>query len=78
MRQPVDSIEAYWTIDGKIVPLRFTCMGRRVRVADVGRSWKDDEGRHILCMLQDQRVCELVLDAEGLWWFIPPAGPANA
>lgn len=38
-----------------------------------GRQWVDEAGRHVLVMLPDQQVRELLLQAQTLDWVLFPA-----
>ena len=55
----------------------------RVKVGDLwlpvtqGRQWQDDDGRHILIMLDDTKVRTLSLNPQSLTWEITPDQPPD-
>jgi hypothetical protein len=55
---PVE-VEADRTLDGLLRPRAFRWEGRRIAVRSWGRTWDDDDGRHILVMSESGRVFEL-------------------
>ena len=75
MNQPLDEVMARWEKDGSIVPLHFTWKGQTRLVDSVGRSWRDEQGWHILCMAGGSSVYELILNPDLRWEIRPPAGP---
>jgi len=72
--KPVEEISARWEPDGSITPQRFTVLGRVYSVESVGRSWRDEEGYHVLCMAGGDAVYELVLSPDLAWRVREPAG----
>lgn len=56
---------------------------RRIRRHDTwiaisqGRQWQDDDGRHVLIMLDNLNVRELILSARTLRWELAPAQPSD-
>uniref|UniRef100_A0A7C4PLM8 Uncharacterized protein n=1 Tax=Anaerolinea thermolimosa TaxID=229919 RepID=A0A7C4PLM8_9CHLR len=67
MRWPVDEMLAYWEGDGSVSPRWFTLRGEKIRVDSTGRSWRDAEGYHVLCMTHAGAVYELVLTPSAAW-----------
>lgn len=59
-------VEAAIREDGRVNVRRIRLDGRWQAV-EQGRQWRDDEGRHVLIMLNN-RVHELLLSAETLRW----------
>lgn len=61
-------VTAKFDKDGKIIPLRFTWKDRDYVVESTGRRWEDPKGKHILVMVPDGRIFELVYNpSEGRW-----------
>ncbi|MDT8304486.1 MAG: hypothetical protein RRC07_01010 [Anaerolineae bacterium] len=52
---------------GRVRVRRIELDGRWTAVAQ-GRQWLDEEGRHVLVMLPDEKIKELVLSAHDLAW----------
>lgn len=71
--EPV-SVSAHWKLDGSFEPTQFQWRGKVFRVASTGRSWEDENGLHVLCMVHDQ-VYELVFRLQPAGWLLRP--PAN-
>lgn len=67
MKYPVEEILAYWERDGSISPRWFSVHGEKIRVDSTGRSWRDAEGYHVLCMTPVGAVYELVLTPVAVW-----------
>jgi hypothetical protein len=74
MMDRLDQIHARWEADGSIAPLGFTWQDREYTVQSVGRSWRDADGYHVLCMPAGNDVFELLLTPELAWYLRPPAG----
>lgn len=67
------SVSARWKLNGRFEPLQFQWQGRVYRITSTGRSWEDEIGLHVLCMVYDQ-VFELVFRLQPAgWWLRPPA-----
>lgn len=65
------TVEATFSSDGTIVPQAFFVNERRFVVAQQGRRWRDDQGRHhFLVMTPVDEVWELLFDPDELQWFI--------
>ncbi len=47
---------------------RFSWGGKMLPVTSVGRSWIDEDGRHLLVMAAVERVFELLLRRSDLRW----------
>jgi hypothetical protein len=77
MKTRLDEVVAQWKSNGEIDPQNFIWQGRPYHVDSVGRSWRDEEGYHVLCMTADMQVYELILSAQGEWWILPPAEPRS-
>lgn len=61
-------VEIRVSVDGTVTPLRFTWHGSTLRVAQISRTWSDDEGTHWLVMAAfPERVFELLRTGEGAW-----------
>jgi hypothetical protein len=59
---------------GKAYPLQLVSRGATHPVTDIGRRWQDDDGEHILVMLNSNQVCELLQDRQGCWFILPRPG----
>jgi hypothetical protein len=74
----MDAIEvtARFAKDGRVYPQRVTWQGIDYPVESTGRSWQDQEGLHILVMIPNERVLELIFQPEPRLWFLKslPAG----
>jgi hypothetical protein len=64
--------------NGRIEPLSFTSYGRVYPIESTGRSWKDEQGFHILVMVPGERAYELVFMPLELGWYLNQVGPARA
>jgi hypothetical protein len=73
MTGKVDEITVRWEPDGSINPLRFTWQGQDYTVESVGRSWRADDGYHVLCMVAGNLVFELLLTSDLVWQLYEPA-----
>jgi PncC family amidohydrolase len=56
--------------DGKTSPRSFTLDGNELRIEALGRRWEDALGEHILVMLPDQRVFELLYAPLEQAWYL--------
>lgn len=56
--------------DGKITPLRFTWKGSDYLVESTGRQWEASDGKHILVMVPDGRIFELVYNPKEVRWLL--------
>ncbi|MGW8249913.1 MAG: hypothetical protein ACWGO1_04665 [Anaerolineales bacterium] len=65
--EPVEVV-AKFDPNGEITPRSFNWKGADYRVVSVGRRWEDSGSQHILVMVPDERVFELVFQpASGVW-----------
>jgi hypothetical protein len=64
-------VECTFEPDGRVRVRRIQLAGRWLPVAQ-GRQWVDDAGRHLLVMLPDEQIVELVLLAVDLTWRLAP------
>jgi hypothetical protein len=69
---PVE-VEVRLEIDGRPWVRQFCWRGEDNPVTATGRSWVDDDGRHVLVMGQAGRVFELLLRREELVWTLERA-----
>jgi hypothetical protein len=74
------SVEARFEPDRSLRVLAFTWQGRRRLVTSQGRQWEADDGRHVLVMVPEERVFELVFVRESGQWLMrrAPEGRAAA
>jgi hypothetical protein len=78
MRSSAQNVLAQWEKDGSISPRSLTWQGQSLQVVSVGRSWRDEEGYHVLCMTAPGTVYELLLTPDFTWLVRPPAGRTPA
>lgn len=72
-REPAD-VEIRITIGGTITPLRFTWRQTWHTIAQIGRSWADEEGEHWLVMAaQPGLLVELIHTPEDTWLAVQKA-----
>ena len=64
------AIDAGFETNGAVRPRRFTQDQGWLEVSDVGRQWIDKDGRHVLVMVGDRQIYELLLRRESLTWWI--------
>ena len=62
------AVEVTFDRDGKPSIRYFTLLGKRVSVTGVGRTWIDDEGKHVLVMGPSNETYELLLRRSDLAW----------
>jgi len=72
VREPI-AAEVWFEIDGRPRIRRFRWRDVDVPVIGQGRTWVDEDGRHVLVMGPDDRVYELKLDREDLIWYLERA-----
>ncbi len=66
-RQPC-SVDVRASLNGELTPLRFTWDSEWLNVAQVGRTWSDQQGDHWLVMpAAPALVFELVRAPDGRW-----------
>jgi hypothetical protein len=76
MRFRVTEVDATYTPDGWPQPAWLLWEGEWLRVIDVGRRWKADDGIHVLVRVPDSRVFELHTNG-ALWRASVIAGPPH-
>lgn len=67
-------VTAHFNTEGEVTPLRFTWNGVDYLVEDTGRSWQDEEGRHMLVMVPGSQVFELILALPACRWSLKTVG----
>ncbi len=71
-------VNARWKHSGGFSPERVYWQDQSYVVESVGRSWEDDDGFHVLCMLPGAQVTELVFRLNPAGWYARlPAGPGR-
>lgn len=75
--RPLDTLQARWEADGKIIPQRFQLDGVTYTVTSVGRAWRDEAGYHVLCMAGSDEVFEFLLTPGLVWQVRLPAQPKH-
>lgn len=75
MFEPI-GVECHFSADGRVHVRRIERDGRWLPVGQ-GRQWVDNQGRHVLVMLPDESVLEIVQQAETLTWVIRPRAMQN-
>ena len=65
-------VTANFNRDGNLIPLEFIWKGKTYPVISIGRHWKDEKGIHILVMVPDETVYELVFSPQEISWFLNP------
>lgn len=68
-------VKASFDQDGKVQVLSFSWGGSELGVTARGRTWMDDDGRHVLVMVSGERVFELVLRRSDLTWRVVGRSP---
>lgn len=76
MKFSVTEVEATYTPDGWPIPASVRWRGVTLRVIDVGRRWRADDGIHVLVRVTDGRVFELHTNGS-LWRAALIAQPPN-
>jgi hypothetical protein len=66
-------VQARWKRSGGFEPTQFQWDGTVYRVESTGREWEDDQGYHVLCMIQGGKVFELIFHLNPAGWTIRPA-----
>ena len=76
--EPVE-VSARWKHDGKFEPNQFHWRGKMYRVESTGRDWEDESGFHVLCMVPEGQVFELIFHLNPAGWLVkPPNTPRMA
>ena len=63
-------VTARFDAHGQINPLGFVWKGRSYRVESIGRTWKADDGIHILVMTIRNRVYHLLFKPDKACWYL--------
>jgi hypothetical protein len=63
-------VEYRYTVGKEIQPLHFVFAGQIKNVQDIGRRWQDEDGEHMLVMVEEERVFELVFQSLNKQWFL--------
>jgi hypothetical protein len=72
--QPAE-VEARMSPDGSTTPISFSWEGRQLRVAEIGRAWRDDDGDHWLVMPTfPVQPFEILRTPSGEWQVSKPGG----
>ena len=64
------AVDASFEADGAVHPRRFARDQGWLDVSDVGRQWLDNDGRHVLVMVDGRQTFELLLRRASLTWRI--------
>lgn len=79
MRWEPCQVVARWDADGRFEPSQFFCQGTVYQVESTGRSWEDETGMHVLCMVPGGQVFELVFRLQPAGWLVRSTeGPRRA
>lgn len=70
--EPV-AVQVWFEADGRPRIERFRWRGDDTVVTAVGRTWVDDDGRHVLVMGPDDQTYELRLARGDLVWYLERA-----
>jgi hypothetical protein len=62
------AVDARFDQDGGVRVASFTWRQTQLLVVAAGRTWLDDDGRHLLVMVTGDRIYELVLRRSDLSW----------
>ena len=74
--EPIE-VTARFDEHGTITPLQFAWKGGNYRVESTGRRWQDEAGQHILVMLSNGHIYELIFNPGDGRWYIRQAGPKH-
>jgi 3-oxoadipate enol-lactonase len=72
--EPIEVI-AHFSQQGVITPSQFSKKGGTYHVQSTGRYWRDDVGYHILVMVLDDQIYELIFKPGEGRWYMGPAQP---
>jgi hypothetical protein len=70
-------VTAHFDVLGKATPLRFTWQGSVYPIESVGRRWKAEDRLHILVMVPEGRIFELIFDCKESCWYLERAETAR-
>ncbi len=65
--EPVEVI-ARWDSAGAFIPSTMIWKGQTYSFTSTGRHWEDEEGWHILCMIEGSQVVELIFQLNPAGW----------
>ncbi len=74
--EPIE-ITAHFNEEGTITPLHFTWKGGHYRVESTGRHWSDETGQHMLVMVTNGQIYELIFKGSESRWYINPVRPGK-
>lgn len=74
--EPIE-VTAHFDTQGKATPLRFTWQGSVYPIESVGRHWKAEDLLHILVMVPEGRIFELLFDCQASRWYLGRAETAR-
>ncbi len=75
--EPIE-ITVHFDEQGTVTPLHFTWKGGNYRVESSGRRWIDGDGQHILVIVTNGRIYELLFKSGEGRWYIAQAQPDRA
>lgn len=73
--EPV-AVDCQFSEDGTLRVRRIRRQNAWIPISQ-GRQWQDDQGRHVLIMLDNLTVRELILNGQSLIWELAPAQPSD-
>ena len=56
--------------EGKLIPLEFTLMDKRIRILNIGRQWETEDGKHILVMDAQENTYHLFFALADMKWYL--------
>ncbi len=65
-------VTARWEPDGRFEPSQFVWLGQVYQVESTGRTWEDEGGFHVLCMVPGGHVFELIFHLQPAGWLVRP------
>ena len=65
--EPVE-VSARWEEAGRFTPLLMKWQGKAYSFTSTGRHWEDEEGWHVLCMIEGSQVVELIFRLNPAGW----------
>jgi hypothetical protein len=73
----MDPIEvtAHFDAEGTVTPLHFTWKGSLQRVESTGRRWTDETGLHLLVMVANGRIHQLLFMSDNGRWYVERSAP---
>lgn len=72
--EPIE-VTAHFSEEGVITPLHFTWKGGVYRVESTGRRWVDELGQHMLSMVSNGQIYELIFTPAEARWYIAQIRP---